>query len=119
MKFLADVNIPLPLIRYLIDQGHEVQDTRVEYPLAKDIQLIEVAKKNNQIILTRDKDFLELTKYPKHKVPLIVIRLINQQTENILNHFRLLLSNQSEVILIKSVTIVSEEKADSFPLNEL
>lgn len=70
MKFLTDVNIPLPLIRYLIKQGHKVQDARIDYPLAKDIQLIKVAKKTNQIILTRDRDFLELTKYPKHKVPL-------------------------------------------------
>lgn len=119
MKFLTDVNIPLPLIRYLMEQGHKVLDARVDYPKAKDIQLIEIAKETDQIILTRDKDFLELTKYPKHKVPLIVIRLNNQQTANIVSHIEILLTNQSEEILMKSVTIVREEKADSFPLDEL
>ena len=118
MKFLADVNIPLPLIRYLTEQGHKVMDARVNYPKAIDIQLIEIAKETNQIILTRDKDFLELTKYPKYKVPLIVIRLNNQQTANIVSHIGILLTNQSEEILMKSVTIVSEEKADSFPFDE-
>lgn len=119
MKFLSDVNIPLPLIRYLVKQGHEVQDARIDYPKAKDIQLIEIAKESSQIILTRDKDFLELTKYPTHKVPLIVVRLVNQQTSNIVSHVENLLTNQSAEILMNSVTIVREEKADSFPLDEL
>lgn len=69
--------------------------------------------------MLRNKDFLELTKYPKHKVPLIVIRLNNQQTANIVSHVKGLLTNQSEDILIKSITIIREEKADSFPLDEL
>lgn len=119
MKFLTDVNIPLPLIRYLIEQGHEVQDAKVDFPMAKDIQLIEIAKETGQIILTRDKDFLELTKFPKHKIPLIVIRLNNQQTGNIVNHVEILLTNQSEEILMKSITIIRDEKADSFPLDYL
>ena len=114
MKFLADVNIPLPLIRYLISRGHDVQDARVNYPHAKDITLIKFAKKENLIILTRDKDFIELTKYPKHKVPVIVIRLKNQQTVNIISHIEALFANISEDSLMRSITIVSEEKADSF-----
>lgn len=119
MKFLADVNIPIPLIRYLIKQGHEVQDARVDYPVAKDIQLIEVVKETGQVILTRDKDFIELTKYPKHKVPVIIIRLNNQQTTNILSHVKTLLAYQTEEILISSITIIREAQADSYPLKEL
>ncbi len=119
MKFLTDVNIPLPLIRYLIKQDHKVQDARTDYPAAKDVELITIANKNDQIILTRDKDFLELTKYPKHKVPLIMIRLTNQQTSNIVSHFANLLTNQSGEVLMKSITIIKEEKADSFPFNKL
>lgn len=116
MKFLADVNIPLPLINLLNTTGHQVQEARVDYPLAKDIQLIKTAKENNQIILTRDKDFLELTKYPKYKTPLIVIRLENQKTDNIVTHIQSLLNYQSETVLLNSITIVKEETADSYPL---
>lgn len=32
MKFLTDVNIPLPLIKLLKKDGHEVQDARIDYP---------------------------------------------------------------------------------------
>lgn len=118
MKFLADVNIPLPLIKFLIKKGYIVFDARVEYPSAKDIQLIQIAKENDLIILTKDKDFLELTKYPKYKVPLIAIRLTNQKTNNIVSHVEDLLINQSEEILLHSVTVINEDIADSFPLEE-
>lgn len=116
MKFLADVNIPLPLIKFLINKGHEVSDARIEYPSAKDIQLIQIAKVNNQIILTKDKDFLELTKYPKYKIPLIAIRLTNQKTTNIVSHVEELLDNYSGEILLQSITVIYEDIADSFPL---
>lgn len=57
MKFLADVNIPLPLIRLLRENGHEVQDATIDFPSDQDILLIKIAQSNNQIIITRDKDF--------------------------------------------------------------
>ena len=116
MKFLADVNIPLPLIQLLESKGHYVEDARKEYPSDKDISLINKAKMDKLIILTRDKDFLELTQYPKYKTPLIMIRLDNQQTSNIISHIQDLLNNQSEEILSHSITIVGEETADSYPL---
>lgn len=118
MKFLADVNIPLPLIKFLIKKGYRVFDARIEYPSAKDIQLIQIAKENNLIIITKDKDFLELTKYPKYKIPLIAIRLTNQKTINIVNHVKDLLNNQSEDILLQSITVINEDIADSFPIEE-
>lgn len=118
MKFLADVNIPLPLIKFLIKKGYKVFDARIEYSSAKDIQLIKIAKENNLIILTKDKDFLELTRYPKYKVPLIAIRLTNQKTINIVSHVNDLLINQSEDVLSQSVTVINEDIADSFPLTE-
>ena len=85
---------------------------------SKDLALIRIAKENNLIILTKDKDFLELTKYPKYKIPMIAIRLINQKTVNIVSHVEDLLNNQSEEILLKSITVINEDVADSFPLEE-
>ena len=118
MKFLADVNIPLPLIKFLIAKGHTVIDERIKYPESKDIELIRVAKEKNLIVLTKDKDFLELTKYPKYKIPMIAIRLTNQKTTNILSHVKDLLINQSEEILSKSITVINEDVADSYLLEE-
>lgn len=116
MKFLADVNIPLPLIKFLKLKGHTIIDARIAYPESKDIELIQAANDQNMIILTKDKDFLELMKYPKYKTPMIAIRLTNQNTINIIKHMEDLLKNQSEEVLSKSVTIVNEDIADSFPI---
>lgn len=116
MRFLADVNVPLPLIRFLIKQGHNVVDARSKYPKASDLELIQIAKVDNLVILTKDKDFLEFTQYPKYKIPLIAIRLKNQKTSNILTHIKDLLGNQPEDVLSKSITVVNEDIADSFPL---
>ena len=116
MKFLADVNIPVSLIRFLESRGHFCLDARVEYPKAKDIQIIQIAKEANLIVLTRDKDFLELAKYPKYKNPLIVIRINNQKTDNIMRHIEALLTYQSEEVISRSVTIVHEDTADSYAL---
>ncbi len=116
MKFLADVNIPLPLVNLLKAKGHEVQYATTDYPSVGDIELIQKAQDNHQIILTRDKDFLELTKHPKFKVPLIFIRLIDQKTENILSNFKSLLETQPEQVLSNSITILKENIASSHPI---
>ena len=116
MRFLADVNIPLPLIRFLRTRGHTVIDARIKYPKSKDIELIQIARNKSLIIISKDKDFRELIKYPKYKIPMIAIRLTNQKTINIINHVENLLDNQSEDILSKSITIINEDIADSFPL---
>lgn len=47
-------------------------------PLEKDKEIIELAIKENRIILTHDKDFLTLTKYPKYQAGTVVIRLKEQ-----------------------------------------
>lgn len=114
MKFLADVNIPLPLIKLLKKMGHDVQDARVNYPSAKDSELIKIAQDEGRIILTRDKDFLELRRYPQFKTPLIFIRLQNQSTENIVEHIKALLSQQNEEIITSSVTVIEEGSSDSY-----
>lgn len=116
MKFLADVNIPFPLISFLRKNGYEVEDVTKNFPQAKDVDLIKTAQTNNQIILTRDKDFLELTNYPKYRVPLIVISLADQKTDNIIKHLDLLLKNQPEGGLKNSITVIREERADLLPL---
>lgn len=116
MKFIADVNIPNSTISLLKKLGHDVLDGKKNYLLAKDIEIIKVAQSERRIILTRDKDFLELTKFPKYKVPLIAIRIKNQKFKNITDHIRDLLNFQDESILETSITIVKEEVADSYPL---
>lgn len=115
MKFIADVNIPRSVIADLKRNNHNVLDIKKVNLKAPDTELVKIARNEKRIILTHDKDFISLTQFPKYQVPTIVIRLINQTPQHILEHLNELLENQEEKILQKSLTIIKEESADSFP----
>lgn len=83
MKFLADINIPQSVITALTAQGHDVLDIKKISLESKDTELIQIAQKEERIILTRDKDFIALLQYPKYQIPTIVIRLKIQMPEYI------------------------------------
>ncbi len=115
MKFLADINIPQSVINALNKEGHDMLDIKKHKLNLKDTELIQIAKKENRIILTRDKDFIVLTQFPKYQVPTIVIRLKIQIPSYIRDHLMQLLNNQDEGILNKSLTIIRDQSADSQP----
>jgi predicted nuclease of predicted toxin-antitoxin system len=115
MRFLADVNIPQSVINSLIENGHDILDIKKKQLDLKDSELIKIGKQENRIILTRDKDFLILTQFPKYQIPTIVIRLKTQIPGYIRGHLLQLLKNQNENILNKSLTIIRDDSAKSHP----
>lgn len=118
MKFLADVNIPQSVIAELERDNHDVLDIKSVNRLAPDAEIIQIAKREKRIILTLDKDFIVLTQYPKYQIPTIVIRLLIQIPRHILEHLTELLENQKEKVLEKSLTIIKEESAESYPYED-
>lgn len=115
MKFLADINIPQSVIRYLISEKHNVLDLKQINIKLSDLEIIKMAQKEKMIILTLDKDFVGLTQFPKYQVATIVIRLRNQNPGQILEHLKELLKNQEKGILENSFTMIHEGKAQSHP----
>ena len=115
MKFLVDINIPQSVINSLIEEGHDVLNIKKKQLNLKDSQLILIAKKEKRIIITSDKDFLILTQYPKYQIPTIVIRLKIQKPGYIVGHLTQLLENQDENLLNKSLTVIREDSAKSYP----
>lgn len=118
MKFLADVNIPQSVIADLAKNSHDVTDIKSGNRLAPDTEIIQIAKREGRIILTLDKDFIALTQYPKYQVPTIVVRLLDQTPHHILEHLTELFQNQKEKTLQKSLTIIKEESAESYPYKD-
>ncbi|MGI8419380.1 MAG: DUF5615 family PIN-like protein, partial [Candidatus Levyibacteriota bacterium] len=96
-------------------EDHDVLDIKKKQLNLKDTELIQIAKREKRIILTKDKDFLILTQFPKYQVPTIVIRLKNQLPNSIREHLLQLLNNQNENLLNKSLTIIRDENAKSYP----
>lgn len=72
MKFIAEVNIAQLIIKFLRNQNFNVLDAKKNLLLESDTKIISLAQQENRIILTRDKDFIELVKLPKYQVPTTV-----------------------------------------------
>ncbi|OGH40281.1 MAG: hypothetical protein A3B41_04555 [Candidatus Levybacteria bacterium RIFCSPLOWO2_01_FULL_37_26] len=115
MRFLADVNIAQSVITFLRQNGHDVLDAKKDYLTTADNKIILLAKQGERIIVTRDKDFLDLVQLPQYQVAAIVIRLLDQKPKNITLHLKDLFDHQSEEVLNTSLTIIKEESADSYP----
>ncbi|MHB8362657.1 MAG: DUF5615 family PIN-like protein [Patescibacteria group bacterium] len=114
MRFLIDVNIPRSVSNYLTNSGFDVIDIKTINLKMSDVDIVKLAKKEGSTILTLDKDFIILTQYPKYQVSTIVIRLKNLKSDNIIKYLQELLTKQDRPLLNNSLTILSEEKADSF-----
>lgn len=116
MKFLADVNIAQLVIRFLRNLNLNVLDAKKYLLLESDTKIISIAQQENRIILTRDKDFVELVKLPKYRVPAIVFRLSDQKPENIKVYLEKLLEDTKEEILSKSLVVIEDNNIEFIPL---
>ena len=113
MRFLADINIPQSVIKELTKLDNDVFDLKKFSLEVKDVDIIKMAQEESRVILTLDKDFIVLTQFPKYQVPTIVIRLKKQNPVQVLKYLIQLLKNQKADVIQKSLTIITEESADS------
>lgn len=110
MKFLADENIGLRVVKPLRNQGFDVQSIIEIQPGAVDTQVLSLANKGNRIIITTDKDFGELV-YAQKLVHqgVILLRLRDESSENKLKILKNVLEKHREE-LEKSFTVATESK---------
>ncbi len=115
MKFIADANLAQIVIKFLRQSGHDVVDIKEISSTETDVNIIKKALSEGRIILTHDKDFLGLIKFPKYQVGMIVIRLLNQKSRNHLKKLKQLLEDDSEDSLLNSLTILTEDSIEHYP----
>lgn len=60
MDYLINENIPAAVVSALRGQGHDVTWIRTTAPGLSDVEVLEIAQKENRILITFDKDFGEL-----------------------------------------------------------
>lgn len=116
MKFLADVNIAQLIIKFLRKHSYNVLDAKKDLLLELDTKIIHIAQQENRIILTRDKDFIELVKLPKYQVPTIIFRLTDQKPENIRIYLEKTLEKTTVKILSTSLTIIEDNHTNFITL---
>jgi len=74
----------------LLASGMEIKEIIKEYPFLKKshprvflqflMKFLADVNQENRIILTRDRDFIELVKLPKYQTPTIIFRVSDQKT---------------------------------------
>ena len=108
MKFFLDENMPNSLLKTLKEEGHEVEHARKKFSGASDKNIVQYAKRNNFILITRDLEFGSLLIYPKEShFGLIITRLPYYSTaKQITEHVRQFLKSINPEELEGSITIL-------------
>lgn len=78
MRFLADENLEGPIVRRLRELGHDVLWIREDRPGVPDTDVLELAGREQRVLLTNDKDFAELTYFKRlASTGIVLLRLPN------------------------------------------
>ena len=104
---LTDENIPSSLIKELRKNNFNVKDLKEEKLFSlPDIFINDMAKKENRIVITYDKDFLNISSNPRGR-GIILIKTKDQKNKLIYNSLISLLKDKSEN-LINSLCIITD-----------
>ncbi len=90
MRIMADENLYEPIISYLKNLGHDVFSIR-EAGLCgiSDDEVYLLACKENRVIITMDKDFLRMFRFPPYRCGgIIVVKIYKQTIEKTLEIFK-------------------------------
>ena len=117
LKFLLDADMPRSSAEVVRSMGFDVEDVRdIGMGSAKDREIIEYALKNSRLIITRDTDFGEVLRYPKHPGA-IIFRLPNTFTAPKINErLKGFLSSITEEKLRNAITVIERERYRRRPI---
>ncbi len=97
MKFLVDVGVSNKVEKYLKDDGFDTKCIREIDPRLKDIEIIDIAAKDNRVIITMDKDFGELVfKSSQAHAGVLLLRLENENSNSKVEIVKSILENYSK-----------------------
>ncbi|TGL49698.1 toxin-antitoxin system, toxin component [Leptospira meyeri] len=110
VNLLADENVDYRLIKLLRNEGHKVLSVLEESKGITDLQVIELAKKIDAIILTLDKDFGEwVFAHKEYSNGIIFLRYNPKDFKEIFNSLNILL-NKNSLELNGKFVVLSKNK---------
>ena len=85
MKFLLNMNVPMGLGKLLATRGHDYRHVRdIGMARADDAQIVQAARRNQEVIVTHDLDYGSLLAFSGEATPSVVIfRLRNIHSRNL------------------------------------
>ncbi|MCD6484647.1 MAG: DUF5615 family PIN-like protein [Candidatus Odinarchaeota archaeon] len=110
MKFLADENIPLKVVKELEKIDVDILSISLLYPGITDLEVTKIAREQQRIIITFDKDFGHLIFRENYKVPgIILLRIPMLHVEYIFNKIKQVIFN-TKIDFYGKFVVVSEGK---------
>jgi predicted nuclease of predicted toxin-antitoxin system len=110
VKLFANENIYEPIINYLRKSGHEVLSVREGFSGISDDEVYRRACKEGLVIITMDKDFSRLLRFPPEKCAgIIVIKIYKQTIEKTLELFKRYYTNLSDKDINRNLVVITAE----------
>ena len=90
MRFIVDANLPVPLAKWLIDQGHEAKHVHhLGLSGTSDQSIWSEARKLNATIITKDYDFVRLHQSDS-TISVVHVTRGNIKRDDLINYFDLI-----------------------------
>lgn len=111
MRFLSDVGVSRSTAAELRHGGHDVVHLRdVGLHRLPDSEILELARREDRIILTFDLDFSDLLATGLHALPSVIVFRLRDQTPASVNPRLLLLISERERELAEGAIVMVEER---------
>ena len=111
MRFFANENLFEPIIEYLKNIGNDVLSIRdAGLSGISDDEVFQIACKEKRIIITMDKDFARMLRFPPEKCGgIIVVKIYKHTVDETLDIFKKLFASIQEKYVHEKLTIVTPE----------
>ena len=110
MKLFANENVFEPIINYLRKTGHDVLSVREGFSGISDDEVYTRACKEKMVIITMDKDFSRMFRFPPEKCAgIIVVKIYKRTVEKTLELFKKHYMSISEKDISKNLVIITAD----------
>ena len=100
IKFLVDESVDFPLVVFLRSKGFNVKSISEDCPSLEDSKILDIAFKENRIIISNDKDFGNLVfKQNLKSVGVVLLRLHDQSSKAKIEALNMLINNYFSKLL--------------------
>jgi len=112
MRFLCDMGVSLKVVQWLRKQGHEVTHLRDEgLQTLPNGEIFSKALSEKRVILSFDLDFGEISAFSRgERTSVIVFRLRNTQTPNVINRLSAVLAESFDSIQKGAIITVEDSR---------
>ena len=110
MKMFANENLFEPIIDYLKEMGNDVLSVRKGLSGISDDEVYQLACKEKRVIITMDKDFSRMFRFPPEKCGgIIVVKIYKRSVEETLEIFKQYYKNVSEKDINNNFIIITPD----------